>query len=275
MIITSPENPTVRRLKRLSGSARDCRTLGRTLIEGAHLLQAAQLSKAVLHTLVLRAGDTPAEALALADQARALPGVKTVELAPALYRAISPVEHGSGVLAEIGIPRALLPDRIDEDSVYLDGVQDPGNVGTLLRTAAAAGVRQVLAGPGCAYLWSPRVLRAGMGAHFVLGLHEEVLPEVIGRVFAGTVLAADAAGGDDLYSEGWDRAPTLWMFGAEGQGLGPATLALAQRRLRIPIDERVESLNVAAAAAVCLFEQHRRRLAGPPTGSGRGPHSAG
>jgi TrmH family RNA methyltransferase len=263
MIITSPDNPLFRRLKRLAGSARDCRALGRTLIEGAHLLQAARQSRVTLHTLVRRDGDVSAEARMLAEQIGALPGIKSVVLAPSLYGAISPVEHGSGVLAEIGIPRASLPDRIYEDSVYLDGVQDPGNVGTVLRTAAAAGVRQVLADPGCAYLWSPRVLRAGMGAHFVLGLHEDVPPETIGRVFAGTVLAADAAGGDDLYSEGWERAPTLWIFGAEGQGLRAASLALAHRRLRIPVDVRVESLNVAAAAAVCLFEQRRRRLAAP------------
>jgi TrmH family RNA methyltransferase len=261
MVITSPDNPLVRRLKRLAGSARECRALGRTLIEGAHLLQAAQQSSALLHTLVLRDGGATAEALVLAERVRAGPGVKSVVLAPALYDAISPVEHGAGVLAEIEIPRSSLPDRIDEDSIYLDGVQDPGNVGTLLRTAAAAGVRHVLAGPGCAYPWSPRVMRAGMGAHFVLGLHDNVELDTIGRVFSGTVLAADAGGGDDLYSKGWDRAPTLWMFGAEGQGLGPATLALAHRRLRIPVDARVESLNVAAAAAVCLFEQRRRRLA--------------
>lgn len=260
MIIKSPDNPLVRRLKRLAGSARECRMQGRTLIEGEHLLQAAQHSRAALHTLVLCDGAVSAEVQALAEQVGALPGVKSVVLAPSLYGAISPVERGSGVLAEIEIPRSSLPHRIAEDSVYLDGVQDPGNVGTLLRTAAAAGVRHVLAGPGCAYPWSPRVLRAGMGAHFVLVLHDDVPPETIGRVFAGTVLAADAASGDDLYSEGWDRAPTLWIFGAEGQGLGPASLALAQRRLRIPVDSRVESLNVAAAAAVCLFEQRRRRL---------------
>lgn len=260
MIITSPDNPLVRRLKRLAGSARECRALGRTLIEGVHLLQAAQQAGVELQTIVQRAGDASVEVLALVDRLR-IPGMKSILLAPALYDAISPVEHGAGLLAEIAIPRTPLPDRIDEDSVYLDGVQDPGNVGTVLRTAAAAGVRQVLAAPGCAYFWSPRVLRAGMGAHFVLGLHDNVQPETISRLFAGLVLAADAGGGDDLYSEGWDRPPTLWMFGAEGQGLGSAALALAHRRLNIPVDTRVESLNVAAAAAVCLFEQRRRRLA--------------
>jgi TrmH family RNA methyltransferase len=197
MIIKSPDNALVRRLKRLAGSARECREQGRTLIEGEHLLQAALQSRVALHTLVLCHGDVSAEMRALAGQVDALPGVKSVVLSPALYGAISPVAHGSGVAAEIGIPRTSLPDRIAEDSVYLDGVQDPGNVGTVLRTAARR-VRRPRRS-GLRLSWSPQ-LRAGMGAHFVLGLHEDVSPETIGRVFAGTILAADAASGDDLYS---------------------------------------------------------------------------
>lgn len=275
MIITSPDNPLVRRLKRLAASARECRALGRTLIEGAHLLQVGQQAGVTLHTLVLRAGDESDEGAELAGRVREMPGVKSVVLSAPLYDAISPVEHGLGVLAEIAIPQSSLPNRIDEDAVYLDGVQDPGNVGTVLRTAAAAGVRHVLAGPGCAYPWSPKVMRAGMGAHFALGVHENIKPGAVGRMFSGTILAADANGGDDLYSEGWDSSPTLWMFGAEGQGLGSAALALAHRRLRIPVDARVESLNVAAAAAICLFEQRRRRMAAARDDSGRRRQIAG
>lgn len=265
MIVTSAENPLVRRLKRLAGSGRECRAAKRTLIEGVHLLQAAHERGVRLHTLVLRGRGSSAEARALVDRLAAT-GVQRIELAAALYDGISPVEHGTGVLAEIAVPHAHLPERIAEDVVYLDGVQDPGNVGTLLRTAAAAGVHRVLAGPGCAALWAPKVMRAGMGAHFVLGLHEDVSPETAARSFAGVVLAADANGGESLYEAEW-KAPAMWLFGAEGPGLGPAALAIAQLRLRIPIEARVESLNVAAAAAVCLFEQRRRRLATTASGS--------
>lgn len=258
MLISSAENPQVRRLQRLAGSGRECRAARRTLIEGVHLLQAAHDRGVLLHALILRGRGSSSEARALVDQLAA-PGVLRIELAAPLYDAISPVEHGAGVLAEIGIPDSLMPERIAEDAIYLDGVQDPGNVGTLLRTAAAAGVRRVLSGPGSAALWAPKVMRAGMGAHFVLALHEDISPESAARSFAGAVLAADANGSEDLYGAEWD-APTLWLFGAEGGGLGAAALAIAQRRLRIPIETRVESLNVAAAAAVCLFEQRRRRI---------------
>ncbi|MDH5207067.1 MAG: RNA methyltransferase [Burkholderiaceae bacterium] len=263
MRITSPDNPLVRRLRRLAESARACRDAGRTLAEGVHVIEAALDAGVAIVTLVLRGGVSPAvEALVARLEAADSHGrVKRVVLAPALYDALSPVEHGAGVLAEIEIPPAPDWTALSVDAVYLDGVQDPGNVGTLLRTAAAAGVRRVIVGPGTAYAWSPKVMRAAMGAHFVLHIAEGVAAADAARGFEGTVLAADV-GGEDLYAAEWGRAPTLWLFGSEGQGLSPDAAAVAQRRLRIPLATGVESLNVAAAAAVCLFEQARRRRAG-------------
>ena len=263
MRITSPDNPLVRRLRRLAESARACRDAGRTLAEGVHVIEAALEAEVVIVTLALRGGASPAvEALvARLDAVDSRRKAKRVELAPALYDALSPVEHGAGVLAEIEIPPAAAWTALSGDAVYLDGVQDPGNVGTLLRTAAAAGVRRVMAGPGTAYAWSPKVMRAAMGAHFALHIAEGVAAADAARGFEGSVLAADV-GGEDLYAAEWGRAPTLWLFGSEGQGLSPEAAAAAQRRLRIPLAAGVESLNVAAAAAVCLFEQVRRRRGG-------------
>jgi TrmH family RNA methyltransferase len=232
----------------------------RTIAEGLHLVQAADDAAATIDTVVTRAHATEAAQALAARVATRQPAAKRVELAAPLYDAIAPVEHGAGVLVELLIPPNSPLTALDSDIVYLDGVQDPGNVGTLLRTAAAAGVKTVLAGPGCAALWAPKVMRAGMGAHFVLRLHEEVGPETAAQRFAGVVLAADSNASEDLYGAAWG-SPSLWLFGAEGRGLGSAARAIAQRRLRIPIDTRVESLNVAAAVAVCLFEQRRRRLA--------------
>ena len=259
MRISSTDNPIYRRLKQLATSPRACRDAHRTLIEGVHLLQAALDARITIHTLVLRGAEQSTEALALVPRAEAELKAKSIELVPALYDAISPVEHGAGVLAEIEFKTPLWPNQIVHDAIYLDNVQDPGNVGTLLRTAAAAGVRHAIAGAGCAFFWSPKVMRAAMGAHFVLDLHEHIAPQAVRAAFVGEILAADATGGEDLFETEWGKSPSVWLFGGEGQGLTTDTLLAANRRLRIPIDGRVESLNVGAAAAVCLFEQKRRR----------------
>jgi RNA methyltransferase, TrmH family len=260
MRISSTDNPIYRRLKQLATSVRECREARRTLIEGVHLLQAALAAEVPICTLVMRGIKQSVEATEVLRAAEAKSKAKLIELAPALYDRISPVEHGVGVLAEIEFEMPPWPKRIVDDAIYLDNVQDPGNVGTLLRTAAAAGVRHAITGPGCAFIYSPKVMRAAMGAHFVLGLHEQIAPQTLRDAFAGEVLAADATAGEDLFEAEWGREPTLWLFGGEGHGLSEEGLHTADRHLHIPLDDRVESLNVSAAAAVCLFEQRRRRI---------------
>jgi len=257
MRITSADNPLVRRLRRLAESPRACREARRTLAEGIHLVECAAAA-ANIETVVLSAAAGP-EARELGGKVAMQTGRRAVEFAAPLYDVISPVEHGVGLLAEITIPTRELPSALDADAVYLDGVQDPGNVGTLLRTAAAAGVAHIAAASGTSYLWAPKVLRAAMGAHFVLALYEDVAPGRLAAAFTGERLAAEAHARESLYSDGWGSGSVVWLFGSEGQGLSPAAAAAAQRRLHIPIDARVESLNVAAAAAICLFEQRRRR----------------
>lgn len=262
MRITAADNPLLRRLRRLAESPRACRDAGRTLIEGEHLIEAALAAGLPVHTLVTRGARVSALAAQIADTVQAAAsgggGFRQIELPATLYDALSPVEHGVGVLAEIDIAVREWPAQLVEDAVYLDAVQDPGNVGALLRTAAAAGVRHVVAGEGSAFAWSPKVMRAAMGAHFAVSVHDAVpLAEVL-RSFRGTVCAADVDG-EEIYAASWGRGPTMWLFGAEGQGLSGAARAAAQCRLRIPLAAGVESLNVAAAAAVCLFEQVRRR----------------
>jgi TrmH family RNA methyltransferase len=258
MRITSDANAHFKHLQRLAAAPRACREAGRTLAEGIHLVQCAASAKANILTVVLSEAAVP-EAKALGESVAARAGCRVIELSPRLYSAISPVEHGAGVLAEIAIARHALPRALSADAIYLDGVQDPGNAGALLRTAAAAGVRHVAASSGTTFLWSPKVLRAAMGAHFVLALYEEVPADQLAGAFAAERLAADAHATESLYAANWAMSPTVWLFGAEGAGLAATTASQAQRRLRIPIDPEVESLNVAAAAAICLFEQRRRR----------------
>lgn len=259
--IRSADNPQFKHWRKLAESSRACRQTRRTLAEGIHLAQVLLEAPVKLAAVILRADAPAGEARALALQLAQGHGAPLVELAAGLYERISPVEHGTGPIVEFEIPESALPEAAAVDVVYLAGLQEPGNVGTILRSAAAAGVAHVAASPETAYLWSPKVLRAGMGAHFALTLYEAVAPEQLPAAFAAERLAADATGGRNLYTEDWGAGPTLWMMGSEGAGLSPAALAVAQRRLFIPLAAGVESLNVGAAAAVCLFEMRRRRLA--------------
>jgi len=259
MRISSTDNPLVRRLRRYAESARACREDGRSIAEGLHLVEAAVAARVPISAVVV-SEEASDDARQLARHTADTAGTRVVEFARSLYDSIAPVEHGSGVLAEIAIARPPRPRGLRSDAIFLDAIQDPGNAGTLLRTAAAAGVRHVAAATGTAFLWAPKVLRAAMGAHFGLAIHEDVSPDALASAFTGERLAAVADAGDDHFEVGWSDGPTVWMFGSEGRGLSDRALGCAQRRLRIPVEGAVESLNVAAAAAVCLFEQRRRRL---------------
>lgn len=258
--ISSADNPLFKRLRKLATVPRASRQTRRALAEGIHLTEAALTAGAVVHTIVVREAGMTDAAARLAAEARRLTGAPLVTLSPALFDLIVPVENGVGLLIEIEPTTPKLPPSLAADAVWLDGVQDPGNVGTLLRTAAAAGVRHVAAGEGTAALWSPKVLRAAMGAHFILDLYENVSVEQAARAFRGEVLAANASAARSIYDDEWGQGPTLWLFGAEGAGLSSEALAIADWQFQIPIEAGVESLNVATAAAVCLFEQRRRRL---------------
>ncbi|MDQ8021243.1 MAG: RNA methyltransferase [Moraxellaceae bacterium] len=261
-LISSRDNPTFRHLKALAEEARYRREQGRTVIDGAHLLRAALDAGVVPLTTVWADLPLDAELASLQEQC-ADAGIRAIGLPGNLFKALSPVDTPTGVLAEIAIPEAIAEGRAGEsglvDVIALEGVQDAGNLGTLLRTAAAAGIRRAWLGEGCAQAWSPKVLRAGMGAHFLMGIRERV--DLLAQVsaFAGqrlaTVLADDAQAVFDCDLAG----PSCWLFGAEGRGLSPGLAALATRRVYIPMPGGAESLNVAAAAAVCLFEQVRQR----------------
>lgn len=260
--LASRDNPSIKRLHALAHSARDRRKLGETVLDGAHLVECALAAGIpVLALAVSEAGLLRAEHRRLLA---ALPvEVPRYRLGDALFAHVSPVDSPSGLLATIAMPASAPAAVPDASLIVLDGVQDPGNLGSLLRTAAAAGIGHALLGDGCAHAWSPRALRAGMGAQFALRIEEgcdllERLEAYPGLCLA-TALRADAR---PLYELDL-RCPVAWLFGAEGQGLSPALLARADRCVTIPMAVGIESLNVAAAAAVCLFEQRRQNLPGP------------
>lgn len=255
--IASAANPRYRAWLRLAESPRQVRLAGRTLAEGVHVIEAALAAAHPIEALLVRRG-AQGEAVDRLCERLGRTGVDCYELAAALFDRLSPVERGVGLIAVIAVAQCHAPRDLGADALYLDGVQDPGNVGALLRVAAGAGVRHVLAGTGTAALWAPKVLRAGQGAHFRLTLHEPVDPADLKRALPGPWLGADARGGTSLWDTVLPAAPIGWVFGAEGRGLSAGARAVCDAYVTIPMASAVESLNVVSAAAVCLFERRRR-----------------
>lgn len=254
-LIQSRDNAFFKSLKRLAESGRERRKTGQTLLDGVHLVEAYEAVFGSVETLVVTES-----ALNGGEIAAFVENRETVVLADSLMRDLALVDTPSGLLAVVKIPIATVTVNRENDAILLDNVQDPGNVGTLLRTAAAAGIKQALLSPGCATAWSPKVLRAGQGAHFALAIHEDVDLAGFMAEYQGTTAVTTLDNATSLYEARWD-GPLAWVFGAEGQGVRPELLAAARLRIRIPMPGAVESLNVAAAAAICLFEALRRKLA--------------
>lgn len=252
--ISSRDNPWYKELKQLATSSAARRKLARTLLDGVHLCQVYLQQKGLPRHCVVSEADSSHPEVAAILQAC---GERCVVLGSALYQAISQVEHGVGIVFVIDTPEpaAVLP--LSQNAVLLDQVQDPGNLGSILRSAAAAGIKRVLCSPGTAAAWSPKVLRAGMGAHFLLDIVENVdlLPVVQESTIP--VIATSSHARQTLYDLDL-RAPVAWIFGHEGQGVSDALLACARWQMAIPHLGAMESLNVAACAAVCFFEQVRQ-----------------
>ena len=261
--LTSRDNAAVKHLHALATSARERRKAGETLLDGAHLVQVALSRGQSLRQIVVSdAGLAQAE---IATLLAAAPDVAQLVLPDALFAHVSPVDSPSGVLAVMALPAGQAGNSPTGDCVLLDGVQDPGNLGTILRTAAAAGIAQVLLTPGCAQAWSPRVLRAAMGAHFLLHIDEGIDAAAALAGYPGAILATALQDATELFATDL-RGPVAWLFGSEGQGLSEGIAALATGRVRIPMPGGMESLNVGVAAGVCLFEQVRQRGLHPSCG---------
>lgn len=255
-LITSADNPQFKQLRRLVHSGRERRKSGLTVLDGLHLVQAWQDSGRPLQKILANAA--LAENHEFCRWQAVHPAVPVVLFAPALYSEIAGDDFPSGVLALVEMPSAGSKLDPTVDTVVLDGVQDPGNLGTLLRSAAAAGFGQAVLSAQCAQAWGPKTLRAGMGAHFVLAIHEAVdLPGFLAQ-YAGQVAVTDLAGTVSLYDANL-QAPVAWVFGSEGEGVSAPVRSCATLKVRIPMPGRLESLNVSAAAAICLFETVRQR----------------
>ena len=244
VFISSRANPFLKDLKRLAQGSTAYRKQGQVWLEGDHLVRAAIERGQRLDTLVLAESLAAQAPAAWLDSAQA-----AVVVADSLWREFSGLESAAWVGARLNLPAQPVV-RPDAPTVVLDRVQDAGNVGSILRSAAAFGFAQVLALKGTAALWSPKVLRAGMGAHFGLHLLESLDASEVAALRV-PLLATSSHQGQALHQAQlpW---PCAWIMGHEGQGVGPELMAQAQKWVRIAQPGGEESLNVSAAAAICL-----------------------
>ncbi len=253
-VLRSRDNPRVRRWAKLARDSSVRRKERRAIIEGPHLL-AAMLEQGLKPICVFATANGLERNEALVVEAK----VEPVVMSEGVFRAIADADNPPGIAAEIEIPG--IKTKSSNQFVFLEGVQDPSNVGAIVRSAAAFGVGEVVLDRSCADAWSPKVLRAGMGGHFRLNLRiSGDLGAEIER-FKGTPVCTVPRGGVPLRQA--DLGGRLgWIFGAEGQGVSPALQERAALRITIPTAPGTESINVAAAAAICLHEAFSRPAAG-------------
>ncbi len=243
--VSSRDNPWVKDLRKLSQDSTAYRKQGRVWLEGDHLCRAA-----------LARGLKPAIAVfsesfwPLAHTEWAQAAMKNIVIADALLPEISGLESPArmGFVLELPVAPTL---KLEVASVILDRLQDAGNVGSILRSAAAFGFNQIIALKGTAALWSPKVLRAGMGAHFALSLVESVDPEALAALNVPIVVTSSHHG--SFVHQQKLPMPCAWAMGHEGQGVSDNLMNRASLKVRIDQPGGEESLNVAAAAAICLY----------------------
>jgi len=241
--ISSRDNPRFKTLRKLVGDASSYRTLGRLWVEGEHLCDAALARGWAPQELVVAESGA---AFLRRYQGRAL---RELVLPDRLFAELSALPSSQGLGMVFGVPQAQ-PIDLRAPTVVLDRLQDAGNVGAILRSASALGFRQVLAIKGTAALWGGKVVRAGMGAHFSLALHEQLSAADVSALQV-PVFATSSHQGEFVHSKTWPW-PCAWVMGHEGQGVGEALMARADGFARIIQPGGEESLNVAAAAAICL-----------------------
>jgi len=251
-MISSRDNARVKRWAKLARDSSLRREERRAIVEGPHLV--AEALQAKLEPLALLVSES---ALVRDEIQKLLARRAPVVLSDPVFRSIADAENPQGIAAEIAIPQIAAKG----DCVFLEGVQDPSNVGAIIRTAAAFGVGEVVLDRGCADAWSPKALRAGMGGHFKTAIRQVSRLEEALAAFEGNLLCTALHGGVRL-GEAKLQGRLGWVFGAEGSGISETAARHARLTVTIPMARGTESLNVAAAAAICLYEAFSRPGAG-------------
>ena len=255
--IVSRDNPIFKQLKKLSENARERRTEGKTLLDGVHLIESYIATFGDPDVLIIPEGKSSIEATSLIQ---ALEHVSTVMLPTLMFAELTPVTNATGILALVKIPQLPLPEHLDF-VLMLEDIQDPGNLGSMLRTAAGAGVDAIYLSLGSTDAWSPKALRGGQGAQFVVPIVEraDLVAEL--QKFSGNSYATTMQG-ESLYAQ--DLTPaTAFVMGNEGAGISKQVMAATHKKITIPMVTNnfgaIESLNAGAATAICLFERVRQK----------------
>jgi len=253
--ITSPQNAHFKQARRLAESARERNKSKQILMDGTRLIR-AYAEQFGLEDSTLLISETGANRAEIRHILQIMSPRHVYLLTDALFADLAQVETPEGIAAIAGIP-CVESKTSDDFRILLDGIQDPGNLGGLLRTAAAAGATCAYLAKDCADAWSPKSLRGGMGAQFILPMRERIELEIALMGFHGTVIATSPHARQSIYDVDLS-GPVALIFGSEGRGLGDDVSALANQCVHIPMSGKVESLNVAAAAAICCFERIRQ-----------------
>jgi TrmH family RNA methyltransferase len=260
-MLTSTKNPTIKRFRSLMTDRKDRRRERLFIVEGVRLAEEAfrsdaQITDVLYNAEHLRMTD---RGQALLDRIGMLPNAQ--EAAPDVLAAASDTVTPQGIVALVRWPEIKSMGRGVQ--LVLDAVQDPGNVGTLLRTAEATGVQQVICIVGTADVYSPKVVRAAMGAHFRLSIVQDVAWDEAPSFLldADNVYAAVASATMPYYAADWRQSAAL-IVGNEANGVSERGVAIATKQISIPMSGPVESLNAAVAGSVILFEAQRQRKLG-------------
>ena len=255
-LVASRDNPRFKAIKRLAEQAAARKASGRTILEGAHLC--ARYLERIGQPNTCVVGQSAQRNAEIATILHGVDESKLLFIDDQLYSKLSLLEQSVALLFVIDVPITPRVPEVKSDAVLIDRLQDPGNLGSILRSAAAAGIAEIFLSKGSVSAWSPKVLRAAMGAHFSLAIHEGVALEPLIDASAVPVLATSSHRGASLFDTDLNQGPVAWLFGNEGQGVEQCLLERA-RPIMIPQPGGEESLNVAAAAAICLFELVRQR----------------
>lgn len=250
--ITSRDNTIFKYLKKLAENKRERSKEGKTLLDGVHLIEGYLQVFGEPELLIIPEGKSTHEA---SNMIQHLSDVNTVMFPTLLFAELTPVAASTGVLALVKTPTVAMPETVNS-ALMLEDIQDPGNLGSMLRTALGAGVDVVYLSKGCTEAWSPKCLRGGQGAQFHL-------PVIESEDFVGTITAfpgltyATTLSGESLYEQDLTK-PSAFVIGNEGAGLSKDAIKAASQQVSIPMNTQLESLNAAAAAAICLFERNRQ-----------------